>query len=85
MEVGGLALPAKVRAEIADPQNLLEPATRALIPPEYLPKLTALLGDAVWYAFLTMFVLMIIGCAVSLRLAPYTPASTPRSDETPTR
>ncbi len=81
MGAGGLSLSTNLREKIADPQNLLEPATRALIPPEYLPKLTALLGDAIGYAFLTIFVLMIVGCAVSLCVAPYTPASTPRSDE----
>lgn len=78
---GGISLSVNLREKIADPQNLLEPATRALIPPEYVPKLTAILGDAIWYAFLTIFILMIIGCAVSLCVASYTPASTPRSDE----
>jgi EmrB/QacA subfamily drug resistance transporter len=76
-----ISLSATLRDKIADPQNLLEAATRALIPPEHLPKLTALLGDAVWYAFLTTFILMLIGLVLSLCIAPYTPANTPRSDE----
>ncbi len=76
-----VSLSATLRDKIADPQNLLEPATRALIPQEYLPKLTGLLGDAVWYAFLTTFVLMLIGLVLSLCIAPYTPANTPQSDD----
>ena len=39
------------------------------------------LGDALWYAFLTGFVLMIIGVAVSFPMANYTPATTPRPAE----
>ncbi len=74
-----ISLSATLRDKIADPQNLLEAATRALIPPEHLPKLTGLLGDAVWYAFLTTFILMLIGLVLSLCIAPYTPANTPRS------
>jgi EmrB/QacA subfamily drug resistance transporter len=76
-----LSLSVTLRDKIADPQNLLEPATRALIPAEHLPQLAGLLGDAVWYAFLTTFVLMLIGLVLSVFMAPYTPADTPRSDE----
>jgi hypothetical protein len=36
-KVGG-GLSATLRDKIANPQNLLEPATRASIPPEYLPQ-----------------------------------------------
>jgi site-specific recombinase len=60
--------------KLAHPQNLLEPATRAQIPPELLPRLIATLGDAIWYAFLTGFVLMIIGVAAGFFLASQTPA-----------
>ena len=76
-----VTLSASLRDKIADPQNLLEPGTRALIPPEYLPKLAGLLGDAIWYAFLTVFVLMVAGLLLSLFIAPYTPGNTPRFDE----
>ena len=76
-----ISISATLRDKIADPQNLLEAATRALIPPEHLPKLIGILGDAVWYAFLTTFILMLIGLGLSLGIAPYTPAHTPRSDE----
>jgi EmrB/QacA subfamily drug resistance transporter len=74
--LGGL--PAGVREKIANPQNLLEPATRALIPAELLPPLTAILGDAIWYAFAVVFVLMLIGAVASLSIGAYTPANTPR-------
>ena len=64
--------------KLANPQNLLEPATRAQIPVELLPKLTAVLADSIWYAFATAFALMLIGLVVSLSLGHYTPADTPR-------
>jgi MFS family permease len=82
--VGG-GLSATVRDKIANPQNLLEPATRASIPPEYLPQLIDLLADSIWYAFLTAFLLMIIGCAVSAGMGSYTPANTPRPDGKPSQ
>jgi EmrB/QacA subfamily drug resistance transporter len=67
-----------MREKIANPQNLLEPGTRALVPPELLPRLISILGDAVWYAFAVMFGLMLAGVLASLAMAPYTPANTPR-------
>ena len=76
-----VTLSATLRDKIADPQNLLSPATRALIPPEHLPKLAGLLGDAIWYAFFTTFIVMLAGLVLSLFIAPYTPANTPRFDE----
>jgi hypothetical protein len=76
-----VTLSAALRDKIADPQNLLEPGTRAMIPPAYLPKLAGLLGDAIWYAFFTIFILMVVGLVLSLFIAPYTPAKTPRFDE----
>jgi EmrB/QacA subfamily drug resistance transporter len=76
-----VTLSATLRDKIADPQNLLEPATRAIIPPEHLPKLAGLLSDAIWYAFLAIFILMVAGLVLSLFIAPYTPANAPRSDE----
>ena len=65
--------------KLAQPQNLLEPATRVQIPPELLPRLIAILGDAIWYAFATGFALMIIGLATSLLLANSAPAAQPSS------
>ena len=69
---------APVWDKLANPQNLLEPTTRAQISAELLPRLIDSLGDALWYSFLTGFVLMIVGVAVSFSMANYTPATTPR-------
>jgi hypothetical protein len=70
-----------MRETIANPQNLLEPATRALLPREILPKLVAILGEAVWYAFVVMFFLMLAGTVASLFMSACTPANTPRPGE----
>jgi EmrB/QacA subfamily drug resistance transporter len=64
--------------KLANPQNLLEPLTRQQIPQELLPRLIASLGDALWFAFLTGLILMIVGVAASLALANQSPATTPR-------
>jgi ABC-type Fe3+ transport system permease subunit len=80
MEKVASGLSATLRDKVAHPQNLLEPATRASIPPEFLPQLIDLLANSIWYAFLTAFLLMVIGCAASARMASYTPANTPRPD-----
>jgi hypothetical protein len=84
-ELGGAsdgALSAALKDKLAHPQNLLEPSTRALIPPELLPKLVDALGSAIGYAFLTMFLLMLLGIIPSLFMSRYTPTSTPRPEET---
>ena len=70
---------ASIWSKLANPQNLLEPLTRAQVPADLLPKLIASLSDALWYAFLTGFVLMLLGLAVSFFMASYTPANTPRA------
>ena len=75
---GNEALSATLRDKLANPQNLLEAATRAQIPVEWLPKLITVLGDAIWYAFLTGFVLMLLGVALSLFMANCTPENTPK-------
>ena len=74
--LSGSGLPAALLDKLAQPQNLLEPATRLQIPPELLPRLIAILGDAVWFAFATGFALMIVGVALSLLMASSTPAET---------
>jgi EmrB/QacA subfamily drug resistance transporter len=74
------ALTGELRDKLAHPQNLLEPATRALIPSDLLPKLVELLAGSIWYAFLTGFALMLLGIAFSLSLGNYTPASTPKPE-----
>ncbi len=74
--LSGSGLSAVLLDKLAHPQNLLEPATRLQIPPELLPRLVTILGDAIWHAFVTGFALMIIGVASSLLMASSTPANT---------
>jgi EmrB/QacA subfamily drug resistance transporter len=78
LRAANINVAASVWEKLANPQNLLEPATRAQISAELLPRLIASLGDALWYAFLTGFILMIVGVAASFSLANDTPATTPR-------
>jgi EmrB/QacA subfamily drug resistance transporter len=60
--------------KLANPQNLLEPATREQISAELLPSLIASLSDALWYAFLTGLVLMLLGIGASFFMSNETPA-----------
>jgi len=76
--VSGGGLSNALLDKLAHPQNLLEPATRLQIPSELLPRLIAILGDAMWYAFLTGFALMIIGVTVSFLMSHDTPADSAR-------
>ena len=76
----GSGLSEMLRDKVANPQNLLEPATRASIPPGLLPQLIDLLASSIWYAFFTALLLMIIGCVLSNGMGAYTPANTPRPD-----
>jgi EmrB/QacA subfamily drug resistance transporter len=62
-------------AKLAHPQNLLVPATRAEIPAELLPQMVEILGDALWCAFLTGFVLMLVGLVISFSMLSSTPAT----------
>jgi hypothetical protein len=78
-----VALSASLKEKLAHPQNLLEPGTRELIPPELLPQLVDALGNAIEYAFRTMFVLMVAGVVTSFFMGRYTPATTPRPDGMP--
>jgi EmrB/QacA subfamily drug resistance transporter len=60
--------------KLAHPQNLLEPATRLQIPLELLPKLIAILADAIWYAFLAGFAFMCCGVVLTLFMSNNSPA-----------
>jgi EmrB/QacA subfamily drug resistance transporter len=73
-------LPSTLLDKLAHPQNLLEPATRAQITPELLPRLVAILSNAIWYAFLTGFVLMAIGVIASLIMPNARPAEAVQRD-----
>lgn len=73
------SVPSRVLEKLAHPQNLLEPTARLEIPQEILPRMTAILGDAIWYAFATAFVLMLVGVAMSFSMAPSTPKDAERA------
>jgi EmrB/QacA subfamily drug resistance transporter len=79
ISAGGLS--SALLDKLAHPQNLLEPATRLQIPSELLPRLIAILGDAMWYAFLTGFALMVIGVTVSFLMSNDTPADSARKHD----
>jgi EmrB/QacA subfamily drug resistance transporter len=72
------SVPADLWDKLANPQNLLQPSTRTQIPADLLAQLIPALDDALWYAFLTGLILMLIGVAAACFMAGYTPASTPR-------
>jgi hypothetical protein len=69
---GGLS--AGLIQKLADPQNLLEPATRALIPETLLGPLVGILRASIWQAFVAGLFIMLIGLAVSLRMPAPTAA-----------
>ena len=73
-QLSGSGLSSDLLDKLAHPQNLLEPATRAKIPPELLPTLITILGDAIWYAFLAGFILMAFGVVASYFMPSSTPA-----------
>jgi EmrB/QacA subfamily drug resistance transporter len=73
-QLSGSGLSSDLLDKLAQPQNLLEPATRAEIPAELLPRLITILSDAIWFAFLTGFVLMAIGVVASFFMPSSTPA-----------
>jgi predicted MFS family arabinose efflux permease len=72
--LSGSGLSEALLDKLAHPQNLLEPATRVQIPSELLPRLIGILGEALWYAFLTGFLLMVAGVALSYFMPATTPA-----------
>jgi EmrB/QacA subfamily drug resistance transporter len=73
-QLSGGGLSSDLLDKLAHPQNLLEPATRAQIPPDVLPRLITILGDAIWYAFLAGFILMAFGVVASYFMPSSTPA-----------
>jgi len=75
-----IGLAPGLHAKLADPQNVLLPATRAAIPAELLPKMVEILGDALWCAFLTGLLLMLAGLVISFWISSSTPGATPPSD-----
>jgi len=75
------AVDANIWAKLANPQNLLEPLTRAQIPADLLPKLITSLEDALRHAFFAGFALMLVGLAISCFMANSTPANAPRPEQ----
>jgi predicted MFS family arabinose efflux permease len=78
LKAANTAVAPELWHKLANPQNLLQPSTRIEIPSSLLAQLIPVLDDALWYAFLTGFGLMIIGIAAACFIAGYTPANTPR-------
>jgi EmrB/QacA subfamily drug resistance transporter len=78
LKTSNTAVPAELWDKLANPQNLLQPSTRAAIPGDLLAQLIPVLDDALWHAFMTGFALMLIGIAAACFMAGYTPANTPR-------
>jgi EmrB/QacA subfamily drug resistance transporter len=74
--LGQLSAPdisAALLEKLAEPQNLLEPAARLEIPRELMPAMIEILSNAIWYAFLAAFTLMLAGIVMSFFVAPDTP------------
>jgi EmrB/QacA subfamily drug resistance transporter len=69
--------PATLMESFVNPQNLMEPSTRSLIPKHLLPSLVDALSNSLWYAFLAGLIIMLVGFALSLFITDQTPASTP--------
>ncbi len=59
------SVPAPVLQKLLNPQNLLDPATRSLIPADLMPALTAALVNALWWAFLVGLAAAIAGLVLS--------------------
>lgn len=77
----GLDLSTAEIEKFANPQSLMEPAARLLIPDRLLSVLVDSLGQSIWYAFAAGFVLMLLGFGSSFFMDALTPATTPRPPE----
>jgi EmrB/QacA subfamily drug resistance transporter len=76
-------LSAALSDNLANPQNLMDPATRSLVPDELLAKLVDALAQSIWYAFLTALALMSLGLVLSSFMSRDTPSDTHRTREQP--
>ncbi len=59
------SVPESVLQRLLNPQNLLDPATRALIPADLMPILTGALVNALWWAFLVGLAAAVTGLVLS--------------------
>ena len=75
----GINISDSLIQRLANPQNLLDPSTRGLIPDSLLASLVDILGSSIGHAFLAGFFVMLIGLALSFFMAEYTPASVPQA------
>ena len=73
------SVPEPVVRKLLNPQNLLDPSTRALIPADLAPELTAALVNALWWAFLAG----LAAAAAGLVLSCFMEATGPRDNPPP--
>ncbi len=66
--------PEPVLQKLLNPQNLLDPATRALIPADLMPTLIGALVNALWWAFLVGLAAAVAGLVLSCFLESRRPA-----------
>ena len=59
------SVPAPVLQKLLNPQNLLDPATRAQIPADIMPTLIGALVNALWWAFLVGLAAAVAGLVLS--------------------
>ena len=59
------SVPDSVLQKLLNPQNLLDPATRALIPADVIPSLIGALVNALWWAFLVGLTAAVAGLVLS--------------------
>ncbi len=59
------SMPESALQKLLNPQNLLDPATRALIPPDLMPTLIGALVNALWWAFLVGLAAAVAGLVLS--------------------
>jgi len=68
------SVPESVLQKLLNPQNLLDPATRALIPADVMPALIGALVNALWWAFLVGLTAAVAGLVLSCFLESNRPA-----------
>lgn len=78
LAAGGAGLAGGLMQKLADPQNLLDPDTRASIPPALLGPLSEILRASIWGAFLAGFLVMLLALGVSFFMKNARPAPGPR-------
>lgn len=77
----GINISDSLIRKLANPQNLLDPTTRDLIPGSLLATLVDILGRSMWAAFFTGFMIMLLGLSLSFFMASSTPANTPQASK----